>query len=371
MMKGTEITVKRMSNIELLRIFSMFLIVVFHCAFKSGFAFEPSFSVNKFLVKLLWMFGELGVNLFALISGYFMINGRFQWKKLVLLIAQVLFYQAFTHLIAWKLGIFQGGGGFRDTFLRLFPVTLNWYWFITAYSIVYLLSPYLNIFLHALDQKLYRKFLATVLFLYSVIPTVFGFFYNSTETLLYYNRLIWLIIVYCAGAYIRMYPVPVIATGKRSATVALVAFGAIAGSILFIETFSKFFAHLGTTEIAYFWPPNTVPMALLSLGVFGIFLHLDIGFSPGINKIASATLGIYLLHDNGVLTSWIWGTIGQCANYYGSPFLTVRILVFSSVIFLAGVAIDWIRQILEKYTLKKILDSKMLSWGDYGTGKER
>lgn len=63
----------RKSNMELLRIISIFLIIVFHCAFKSGFNFELGFHVNKLIVKTCWMFGELGVNLFQLISGYFMV----------------------------------------------------------------------------------------------------------------------------------------------------------------------------------------------------------------------------------------------------------------------------------------------------------
>ena len=103
-------TRKRESNMELLRIVSMLLIITFHCALKSGFAFEDHFSVNKFMVKTLWMFGELGVNLFLLISGYFMVQGKFKWRKLILLLAEVSFYQTLAHFVALKLGIFQGGG---------------------------------------------------------------------------------------------------------------------------------------------------------------------------------------------------------------------------------------------------------------------
>lgn len=111
--KQKEIAVERKSNIELLRIISMLLIIIFHCAYKSGFVFEEYFSMNKFLVKIFWMFGELGVNLFGLISGYHMIQGRFKHKKLILLTSEVFFYQIFTHVIACKVGIFQGGGDKR------------------------------------------------------------------------------------------------------------------------------------------------------------------------------------------------------------------------------------------------------------------
>lgn len=61
----------RKSNMELLRVFSILMIIIFHCAYKSGFNFSLGFSVNQFLIKSFWMLGELEVNLFMLISGYF------------------------------------------------------------------------------------------------------------------------------------------------------------------------------------------------------------------------------------------------------------------------------------------------------------
>lgn len=135
---------QRKSNMELLRILSIFMIVVFHCAYKSGFEFSQQFSLNKLVVKTFWMLGELGVNLLVLISGYFMVNGKFKWTKAIRLIAEVLFYSVFTWLLAICLGISGPPGNWKDLFPILLPVTLNRYWFIAAYLIVYIMSPYLT-----------------------------------------------------------------------------------------------------------------------------------------------------------------------------------------------------------------------------------
>lgn len=353
------VTSQRQSNMELLRIVSILLIVIFHCVYKSGFSFEPGFSANKLIVKTFWMFGELGVNLFILLSGYFMITSKFKWRKLVLLLTEVSFYHLLITLFACRIGIYQVEG-IRNIFLAFFfPITLNRYWFITAYIIVYLLSPYFNVFAHAMDQRIYKKFLFTVLFLYSLMPTVFGVFFNTTETLLYYNRLIWLIIMYFVGAYIRLYALSMIRSMKAAMMTSASAFGVMIGSILLIDHFNQFFAVLGTMEIAYFWPPNTVPMVFLSLGVFGVFLHIKMPYNVVINRVASTTLGIYILHD-GILARWLWRTVIQCANYQNSPCLIFHILVAGGV-FLAGMLIDLGRQVLEKYVFYKILDSKLVS----------
>lgn len=61
---------ERRSNMELLRIVAMFCIVCFHCSFKSAFVFDE-LTPNLFFVKALWYLGELGVNLFMLVTGFF------------------------------------------------------------------------------------------------------------------------------------------------------------------------------------------------------------------------------------------------------------------------------------------------------------
>lgn len=348
---------QRKSNMELLRIVSIFMIVIFHCAFKSGFSFEPGFSVNKLIVKCFWMLGELGVNLFMLISGYFMINGRFKWKKLIRLLAEAQFYYWLTVFISWRVGFGALPTG-RSLFLAFFPVTVDRWWFLTVYILIYIFSPYLNILARAMDETTYRRFLLTALTLYCVIPTFFGFFFNTTESMLYYNRFIWLVIVYFTGAYIwirgeekserfsRKYAVPLAAA---SAVVLVV-------SIPVIDRYSGLFGALGTTEPAYFWPPNTIPMLGLSIGIFALFLRLRIPYNPVINTVASATLGVYLLHD-GVLAYYIWQTVFQCAAHQESPLLTVRMLAVCAVILAAGTAVDLLRQWLEKHTLGVLLGS--------------
>ena len=342
----------RKSNIELIRIISILLIIIFHCVFKSDFSFEPGFSVNKLLVKSFYMFGELGVNLFILIFGYFMVNSGFKWKKLIRLLAEVQFYYWGTIFVACKLGIYELSGP-KNIFLSFFPVTLNSYWFITAYIIVYILSTYFNILIHAMDKKTYQKLLITALGLYCVLPTAFGLFLGSTETMLYYNRMIWMVVVYFLGAYVQKYGISIIRSKESAVKVAVFSFVVLLGSILIINRFSNFFAALGINEPAFFWAPNTVPMISLSVGIFGLFLHLKTPYYVSINIVASTTLGIYLLHD-GILSSWIWNEVFKCMEYQNSPFLILHILRIASVIFIMGVVIDLLRQRLERCTLEKI-----------------
>lgn len=346
---------ERKSNIELLRIIAIVLIISFHYVFKSNFKFEE-LSINSFIVKSFYMFGELGVNLFILITGYFMVSGKFSIKKLICLILEVNFYHTLSVIIGQKLGIIQLDT-IKDYIMMFFPIINNKYWFITAYIIIYVLSPYLNILIHNMKKKEYQRLILILLLLWSVIPTIFGIFHNTTENILFYSRLIWLIIMYLIGAYIKLYPIEMLSKKRNSISCAILSFMTMIISIIIMYKFRNILKKLGTTEIAYFWHPNTILMFCLSISVLEIFLNIKMKSIKIINIMASTTLGIYMIHD-GVLSSYIWNTIFKTKEHLSNNEWTIiiDIIVSAILIFIVGAIIDLIRQFIEKITIKKVLN---------------
>jgi surface polysaccharide O-acyltransferase-like enzyme len=351
---------ERKTNIELLRIIAMILIISFHYVYKSNFTFEE-LSVNSFIVKVFYMFGELGVNLFILITGYFMVTGKFSVKKLIYLIIEVNFYYLLSILIGQKLGTIQLTTA-KDYMMIFFPTIHARYWFITAYIIVYILSPYLNILIQNMKKKEYQRLLMILLLIWCIIPTIFGVFYNTTENMLFYSRLIWLIVMYLVGAYIKLYPIEIFSKKRNSILCAILTFACMLVSIVIIYKFKNIFEKLGTTEIAYFWTPNTMLMFLLSVSIFEIFLNIKMKSIKIVNIIASTTLGIYMIHD-GVLQRYIWDTIFKTTEHLSNNSwkIIIDIMIATIIIFIAGTIIDLIRQFIEKITIKKILDLKIFN----------
>ena len=143
---------ERKSSIELLRIIAILLIISFHYVYKSGFIFE-SLNYNSFVVKTFYYFGELGVNLFILITGYFMVKGKFSMKKLIKLIIEVNFYYIISSVM---FEIIRGGdlsSLFRlSNYYLFFSVLFGRYWFVTAYVLVYVLSPFLNKLINGINK---------------------------------------------------------------------------------------------------------------------------------------------------------------------------------------------------------------------------
>lgn len=339
---------------ELLRIMAMFFIVVFHCSYKSGFTFDQ-LDANTFGVKCFWMLGELGVNLFTLISGYFQINGSFKSEKLIRMLGQVLFYWGLSVLVAFNLGILEISG-VRNAILLLFPTLTNRYWYFTAFVILYIFSPWINSFLKSLTKKQFTHLLLISLIIWCVIPTFFGMMNGQVESMLFYTRLIWLAIMYAIGAYVRIVMPKFLQTIRPSILITAVSAALLAASIILIAQHPIFFAKVGITEWAYFWPPNTVLIFSLSLGVFGLFLNSQPFSSKAINRIASTTLGIYLFHD-GILQGYLWKQLIGAAALQHEPYLIPYILSAAILVFAAGVIFDLARQCLERITLCRFLSS--------------
>ena len=343
----------RQSNIELLRIISILLIISFHYVYKSNYVVQY-LNYNSIVVKIFYFFGELGVNLFLLISSYFLIKGKFSFKKLLKLLFELLFYCVFTFFLAYLLKL----PGYNTIHLHKVVDLLLSYWFFTTYILLYIISPFLNKMILCFDRKTFQKLILVCVFIWSIIPTFIGLLYNNTEAILFYNRFIWAIIIYFIGSYIRLYSIKFLEYKKIDVLLASSSFLLMVLSIFLIYNFKELFLQLGTRELSYLWTPNSIPMVILSISIFHIFLNINIGYKKIINIIGSCTLGIYLLHD-GILNNYIWVNIFKTKECLNSNYPLTCILITTIIIFCVGIIIDLIRQGFEKITLNKFLDSKI------------
>lgn len=339
----------RKSGFEILRIISIAMIVAFHCVFKSGFDFSKELSGNKVMLDVIYHLGELGVNCFILLSGYFFDVTKFKWKKVCSIVGQVLFFTFVGQVVltVLHLGHFSIGA-------FVLPVLRDKYWFVTVYIFLYLLTPYLKKLIQALTQKEFLTLIGIQLFIWSVYPTIFlGLIQDSTEAMPYYNRYIWLLLVYLIGAYIKLYGIKFLSNMKQSV---LFVGGCSAFLLLFIFVMEmKLVPGRLLKDPFFFWRPNALPLILLSVGVFQIFNHMEVKANKIVNYIASCTLGVYALHD-GALASFWWSEVFQANLYQDSPWLFLRILCAVVVIISVGVILDTIRKCVVDRLLNFVWD---------------
>ena len=119
---------KRNSSLNLLKIIAIFMIVIFHCVYK-GIEFAKLPEYNKFLYYVFFHFGEIGVNIFMIISGYFLINkNQIEKKKIFKLIFEIYLYSFLAIAILFLFNKYTFD--IKD----IFPINFSYYWYITYYS---------------------------------------------------------------------------------------------------------------------------------------------------------------------------------------------------------------------------------------------
>ena len=160
---------KRESSIDLLRIFAALGVTLIHyhdeCAVIHSFP-----SLNMAVLLFLKSLGICSVNVFLLISGYFLINSdKRKLGKIAALILQVSFFHLL--FLAGRIMLDCEALSLKNVIGQLIPVN----YFIILYVALYIISPYINKVLLALDTSGRRVMVVIIILLFSVYPTLLDF----------------------------------------------------------------------------------------------------------------------------------------------------------------------------------------------------
>ena len=338
-----EQKVTRTSNIELLRIIAMIMIIAHHFAVHSGFDFTNVVNFNRIWIQFIGIGGKIGVNIFVLISGYFLINAeRLKITKVLKLWGQVFFYSVVIFFIFVLIG--QEPLTKDSIMSHIAPITYSQWWFASAYFTLYLLSPFLNRLLRILDHKQYVCLVLLFFAMWCIVPTVTGQQLQS-------NSLLWFIFVYSIGGYIRLYGIE---TKLSSALLIVIAFACIlvifaAATILDIYGENRF----STAKQIFKYDMQRFPIFVSSLLIFLGFCKMNIRVNRFINTIASATFGVYLIHDYKQMRTFLWKTLLQNNSYSDKSILIPYSILVIALVFVVCTIIELIRI----YLLERNLDS--------------
>ena len=296
-------TKTRDSRFELLRIFSMLLIVAHHFAYHGGYVItDTSIGFNVFLYKFFEIGGKVGVNLFVLISGYFLINSKFKISKLIKLLLQVFTYSFVIYIVMVLCG--NQTLTFGDLVRNCLPTMANQYWFATCYVALYLLSPYINACLNNISKKQHLILIAILLLIGSILPYI-----PYIHTTLVLN-LGWFLLLYIIGAYISKYGIPWLTDNTKQSKILTIVLAILLYLIILL---GYVFLDINLASL------NNIFCLCFSILVFLIFRNMTkIKNVKWINIISSAMFGVYLIHDNNYLRPIIWQDILKCPSHFTS-----------------------------------------------------
>lgn len=167
----------RNSNIELLRIIAAIGVIILHYNNKQmggGFQYVEMHSVNSYIMYFLENIFVCAVNVFLLISGYFMCE---QKSAKIIKVVELLFQVVVFNVVILLLKIFSrmvtGTAmlSWKECLAGILPI--NYY--VTLYIVVYLLSPYTNLLLKNLTNLTFKTLVIFLFFVCSIWPTIVEF----------------------------------------------------------------------------------------------------------------------------------------------------------------------------------------------------
>lgn len=321
---------ERKSNIELLRIISMIMIVAHHFSVHGKFVLKTTEFLNTVWLQLLSSGGKIGVNIFVIISGYFLIKSEnINIKKLIKLILQILFYLIILTLI------FVG--------FNLYPFSIkgiSW-WFAKTYLILYLIHPYINKMLNNLEKLEYKNFLLMLTIIFSIFPTITS---NTADD----GNIMWFIYLYSIGGYLKKYLIiDKEKTNKYAKLTFLTYLLTFSITIVFLLIGKKYNIFLEKSN--YLFGMEKITTLIISVLFVLTFINLDIKSNKIINVISSTTFGIYLIHDNYYVKKYIWEQLFKNSNYANSNSLILYSIFVIIIVFLVCSLIEFTRiKIIEK-----------------------
>lgn len=349
---------KRNVGVEQLRALAMFMIVFAHLLYHETENMELT-GVNGVISKFFFGAGDIAVSMFILISGYFSINSvKVNKERTLKLVLQTIFYATAIYFISVIFGIqtFR----IRSVIDSLLPFISGstGYWFIPCYVLLVFTTPFLNRALKNTPQKQLKILLLLYFFNFSIMKPLFSPFVRTQEYTMVSN-MSWFIFVYCIGAYIRLY--------KPSTTYnrkALVTWLIIALCLLFGTNIITYYNLLPTGGLVgkgikvfcnlFGFVDRTAFMTIvIAIPVFCLFLTSDATGEKLWTKIGASTLGVYLIHENGWISKYIWSDIIPAQRWFACWYYLFIALFFAFVIFVIGILIDMLRIILLEKPLFK------------------
>lgn len=83
---------------------------------------------------------------------------------------------------------------------------------------------------------------------------------------------------------------------------------------------------------------------LMAIALFGVFKNWHFPHNAMINSVATTTFAVYLIHDNGVISAWLWNDIIKAGRFYDSVFLIPHMVFTAIVIFAVCSLMEFMRE---------------------------
>lgn len=307
-------------QVEVLRIVAMLMIVACHMiihlnirAHSFNMELLPAPGLRSAFKFLVVQYGQVGVSIFFIISGYFLCRKTFRYRRVFAAWAQMFFYCIIVLAVTFVVDCFGllpenlsnllHGKELAYTLLwNVTPFTYRSYWFMSAYLIMLMFMPFINILISHMTQRDHAMLLVLLASI-SLIPLYFGKNYT-------WNDIIYAIFGYLAGAFIAQYGSGI----KKLTTKRLCACVAISTVLMlafdYVASSGNKFVRVLTWDQQVHGGIGILPM-IIAMCIFILVHRINMLRIQGlartvILRVSKATFGVYLLHEHMFIFVALW-----------------------------------------------------------------
>ena len=306
---------KRQSGVELLRIIAMLQIIFLHVS-QYGELYKTSASagdIDGFIVEFMWSLCRAPVNVFVMISGYFMITSTASVKKMIKRASNPYGAMMFYSIVISAIFFISDPSiitlpGIIKTFM---PFSSKMWYFLTNYIIILLISPFLNKMLVSLTKKQYLYFMGiifAVMSVWSTLAKIDGLdeiFDIAKVVDPYYGKsLAGFLMMYVIGGYLRLF-----VKQKERKNGAESGVNMLYLIIFFLLCTFDFGLNYLFPQYSHVFGMFNNPIVVAESVLLLLFFR-DFKFSSGfINTVAGTTLGVYAIHEHYLVREWLWSVV--------------------------------------------------------------
>lgn len=323
----------RNSNIELLRIIAALFVLSYHTVNATVDINALELPSRFAMTGLFFGMGRISVNIFVIISAWFLCEQNFKFERITNSWLSTIFYTvpiAISFVCFCKADLVY-------LITNMFPVFFQPLWFITAYVFLLFLTPLLNLILSKYEKRKFRNMIIFLSALFvlpmTFLPQVRGAFYSELG---------WFCVLYLITGYLRIYqPLKIVDNKKICLLVFIISYLFIVSwYILYYDVPYKFLSNYldfaGITHASFLNFTSSLPSVFASFSFFYLFKNMNITkFNNVINCISKTSLDIYILLSlKGPSGLIFWVDILDLNVYVnnGNIFMKVTIIIIAAFV---------------------------------------
>ncbi len=312
---------------------------------------------NTLVISILGGAQRVAINIFVIISAWFLVEQKFRSARLVKIWLEVLFY---TSIITILLVIFGYSVSIKHIIQAFMPYFGKPLWFASAYMSLLMLTPFLNGVFRYEKNKQYGIVL-TLFIICCILPTL------SSEMDTYLCAVFWFCFIY---VFIGVFKDRIISKQIELSSTVCVIFGVgfyVMLSIIYVVIpESGMFGIISKLSARFLHDFKSFPNFAISLLIFIGFYKLKMKNSRIVNWLSAGSFAVYIIHQTPSFYAILWESIIRTGVFEYTQFQIACFVLFVVIIYLIGSLIDYFRRaVIEPLMINSSLVKAVLVKIDY------